>query len=699
MSQGSDVITRINELREQIHHHNHRYHVLDAPEISDAEYDALMRELKELEAANPELITPDSPTQRVGGAPLEGFETARHLQPMLSLDSSAREEDVRAFDLRLRRAVATHAPGTPVVYSLEPKIDGLSVELVYEDGLLTRAVTRGDGEQGEIITANVRTIRAVPLRLREGARPVPPLLAVRGEIFLPIDSFDDVNAELLNQGKQPFANPRNAAAGSVRQLDPSLTASRPLTLYCYDMLAGPELATQTELLAALADWGLPVNPDNARTEDVEGILDYFQKMVDGRDDLWYEVDGVVVKLEDLAAREVLGSTAHHPRWAYAVKFQPRKEISEILSIVPSVGRTGVVTPIAMLRPVNIGGVTVSRANLHNIDDIIRKDIREGDTVRVERAGDVIPQVVEVVETGADRGAPFALPTHCPSCATELIRRGPYTVCPNALECPAQLIGRLTHYASRGGLDIEGLGERTVRQLVERELVARLPDLYDLTPEQIEPLDGFAELSARKLHDAIQASRTPELARFLYGLGIPEVGAAVARTLAAEFGSFGRLREATVEELMAVDGIGEVMAVQIHGFFNEPHNAEVIDALLTRVTPQEVERAAPGAPSVFDGLTFVFTGSLERMTRQEAEALVQRLGGRASGSVSRKTAYLVAGGSAGSKLTRAEELGVPVLSEEEFLALLDENGVAAEAATGGAHPAEAPEAAGGTEVRG
>ena len=395
--------------------------------------------------------------------------------------------------------------------------------------------------------------------------------------------------------------------------------------------------------------------------------------------------------EDTAAREAIGTTSHHPRWAYALKFQPRKEISQVLSIVASVGRTGVVTPIALLRPVNIGGVTVSRANLHNIDDIQRKDIREGDTVRVERAGDVIPQVVEVVETGAERGEPFAMPTHCPSCGTELGRRGPYTVCPNSFDCPAQLVARLTHYGSRGGLDIEGLGERTVHQLVELELVKRFHELYDLTPEQIEPLEGFAERSARKLWQAIEASRTPALPRFLYGLGIPEVGASVARLLASTYGSFEKLRGSSVDQLQSIDGIGQVMAEQIHGFFNEPHNVEVLDELLARVAPQEEAVQQSPQSDVLDGLTFVFTGSLERMNRQDAEALVQSLGGKASGSVSKKTAYLVAGENAGSKLTRAQELGVTVLSENDFHAMLEEKGVALPQDDAG------PSAADGAEV--
>ncbi len=682
MSQSSDALEHVEHLRERIRHHNYRYHVLDDPEVSDEAYDALVNELRALEEAHPELVTPDSPTQRVGGAPMSGFDTARHARPMLSLDSSAKIEDLRAFDQRLRKAVAgLERESGDVRYSLEPKIDGLSIELVYEAGVLVRAVTRGDGVTGEVITPNVRTIRAVPLRLRAADRPVPDILAVRGEIFLPLEVFDDVNEELINQGKSPFANPRNAAAGSVRQLDPSLTASRPLKIYCYDILAGAEgIPTQDGLLAALADWGLPVSPRNDRADDVDGILSYFAAMTEDRDRLSYEVDGVVIKLQDLALRDRLGDTAHHPRWAYALKFEPRKEVSQLLRIIASVGRTGVVTPVALLRPVNIGGVTVSRANLHNIEDIERKDIREGDTVRVERAGDVIPQVVERIDTGEERGEPFRMPERCPSCDTPLVKRGPYTVCPNGFECPAQLVGRLTHYGSRGGLDIEGLGERTAVQLVERGLVRHLPELYDLTPEQLADLEGFAEKSAAKLHDAIQASREPELPRFLYALGIPEVGGAVARQLARHFGTFERLRDATPEALTEVDGIGEVMAHAIHDFFREKHTQQVLDELVgERVRPQaERTETAPAGAATLDGLTFVFTGSLTRFTREQAEELVQRLGARASGSVSKKTSVLVAGESAGSKLAKAQDLGVTVLDEEGFLAFLGERGIHMEA---------------------
>jgi len=676
MADTNDAPKRAEKLRAALRHHDYLYYVEAAPEISDDAYDAMFHELRALERDHPELVTPDSPTQRVGGAPMVGLDTAEHTEAMLSLDSSAKEEDLRAFDQRLRRAL----DASEVSYSLEPKIDGLSVELVYAGGRLERAVTRGDGVRGEVITPNVRTIAPVPLRLRDDERAVPDELAVRGEIFMPLEAFDDIKEELLNAGKNPFANPRNAAAGSVRQLDPKLSAKRPLRIYCYDILrAGDDLESQDELLEALRVWGLPINPLNGRADDVDGVLRYFRRIVEQRDTLSYEVDGVVVKLQAMRERRALGSTSHHPRWAFALKFAPRVETSQVLRIVPSVGRTGVVTPVALLRPVSIGGVTVSRANLHNIEDLQRKDIREGDTVRVERAGDVIPQVVERVESGAERGAPFAMPTSCPSCGTALTMRGPYTVCPNSFDCPAQRVGRLTHFASRGGLDIEGLGERTARQLVEEGMVVHLADLFDLEAEDFEALEGYAEISARKLAQAVNDAREPDLARFLYTLGVPEVGGAVARDLARHFGTIERIRDADVEALVEVGGIGEVMARQIRDFFTEPRNARVLDALLDgRVRPGRSE----GTPRQgrLDGLTFVFTGSLERFSRSEAQELVERHGARASGSVSGHTSYLVAGEGGGSKLAKAQRQGVPVLSEEAFVALLAERGVPWEGVT-------------------
>ncbi len=671
----SDAVARIDELRREIAHHDHRYHVLDAPEIADDVYDALLQELRALEAEHPELVTPASPTQRVGGVATAGLETVPHVAAMLSLDSSADRGAFQQFDARLRKALGDE----DVRYSLEPKLDGLSIELVYEQGRLARAVTRGDGRRGEVVTANVRTIAGLPEGLSDATEAVPALVGVRGEVFLTLDAFDDVNEALLADGKAPFANPRNAAAGTIRQLDPALAASRPLALYAYDLLepegGDGEMPFQThgEVLAGLAAWGLPVNPEHAWASDADEVWSVFERFAARRDALPYEIDGVVVKLDALAARRALGSTAHHPRWAYAIKFPPRKEVSQVLRIVTSVGRTGAVTPVALLRPVSIGGVTVSRANLHNREDIERKDIREGDTVRVERAGDVIPQVVERVEVAGERGAPFRMPDRCPSCDSVLEPRGPYTVCPNAFECPAQRIGRLVHFASRRGLDIDGLGERTARQLVERGLVTQLPQLFDLDPADLETLDGFAEVSARNLHHALQRARRTELAQLLYGLGIPEVGAAVAQTLAQRFGTLAGLRAASVEALEAVDGVGPVMARAIHGFLHEPRNAEVLDALEARIETLPIEVVEPEAQPLA-GVTIVFTGALERFTRDQARSLVERLGAKAAASVSKRTHLVVAGSDAGSKLVKATELGIEVVDEEGFLTYLEDLGI-------------------------
>ncbi len=673
---------RVEELRRRIAHHDHRYHVLDAPEISDDAYDALVRELRALEAEHPDLVTPESPTQRVGGAPLESLETVEHVAPMLSLDSSADRAALEQFDARLRRALGDEVPR----YSLEPKLDGLSIELVFEDGRLARAVTRGDGQLGEVVTANVRTIASLPGELRGEEVSFPRLLAVRGEVFLTLEAFDDVNEALLARGKAPFANPRNAAAGTIRQLDPSLAASRPLALFVYDLLEPGEgesslpFDTHGEALKALGSWGLPINPEHGWASDVAEVWSRFEDLAARRDSLPYEIDGLVVKLDDLRARRALGSTAHHPRWAYAVKFPPRKELSEVLRIVVSVGRTGAVTPVALLRPVSIGGVTVSRANLHNREDIERKDIREGDTVRVERAGDVIPQVVARVPSEGSRGAPFRMPETCPSCGARLEPRGPYTLCPNAFECPAQLTGRIVHFASRRGLDVDGLGERTASQLVERGLVRQLPELFDLDQDTLAGLDGFAEVSARNLLQALERARRTELHRLLYGLGIPEVGAAVARTLAQRFGTLPALRAADPAALEAVDGVGPVMAEAIHGFLNEPRNATVLDELERRietapVAPPPAARVREGDDTApLAGETLVFTGALERFTREQAQELVEQLGGKAVSSVSKRTTLLVAGSDAGSKLRRAQELGVAIDDEEGFLRRLQDLGV-------------------------
>ena len=662
---------RVRELTEDLRRHEFLYYVKDAPEISDAEYDRRFHELKDLEELFPELRSPDSPTQRVGGEPLDAFETVEHTAPMLSLDSSQEASTLERFHERLRKAL-----GDGVRYVIEPKLDGASLEVVYEQGRMVRAATRGDGLRGEDITTNARTIPSLPLTLTAADRRVPPFLAVRGEVVMMHKDFEALNERLLAEGKPPFANPRNVAAGALRQLDPKAAAAKPLAAYIYDILVseGFEVERHWEVLAALRDWGFRVNDRIQEATSAEEILAYHAAIDADRDDLGYEIDGIVVKLDDLESRQELGATSHHPRWAYAHKFPPRKEVTRILSIAPSVGRTGKVTPVALMHPVEIGGVTVSRATLHNREEVERKDVRPGDKVRVQRAGDVIPQVVErIEEEDRERQPPFRMPNECPSCGTELIEKGPFTLCPNHFGCPAQLVGGLFHFGSRKALDIEGLGEESARLFVDQGLIRALPDLFDLTAEQLIPLEGFAEKSAESLVAAIAEASHAELARFLFGLGIPEVGVTVAKSLSRRFGTFEGLRSASLETLMEVDGIGPRMAEEITAFFAEPHNHELLDALLQRVQLIESEPQLPQPdeePLPFAGKKFVFTGSLESMTRDEAKERAEALGGKGVGSVSKKTDYVVAGPGAGSKLAKAEKLGVTVLDESEFLALVE-----------------------------
>ncbi|HKH46586.1 MAG TPA: NAD-dependent DNA ligase LigA [Thermoanaerobaculia bacterium] len=669
---------RIAKLRTEIRHHDYLYYVKDNPKISDEAYDKLYRELVRLEEQYPDLVSEDSPTQRVAGQPVDSFTTIEHAAPMLSLESDQSPDSLRRFDERLRKGLG---PGAPVEYVLEPKLDGASLELVYRDGTLLQASTRGDGRRGEGITANVRTMSSVPLRLRDDERPVPPFLSIRGEVIMHAKDFDKLNERLIAEGKEPFANPRNAAAGALRQLDPQLTASRPLMLYAYDVLAseGLEIASQWDVLHALRDWGLRVNNLIQRARTVDDVLAYHGKLEEDRDDLGYEIDGIVIKLNDLAAREELGWTARHPRWAFAFKFPPRKEVTRILSILPSVGRTGVVTPVAIMLPVEIGGVTVSRATLHNREEVLRKDVREGDRVRVQRAGDVIPQVIErIEEPDRERGPEWRMPETCPSCGTGLVERGPFTVCPNSFECPAQLAGRIVHFASRNALDVEGLGDETAKLFVAEGLVRQLPDLFDLQAEQLVRLEGFAEKSAANLVAALRKASHTELPRFLYGLGIPEVGVAVARDLARHFGTFQRLREVDDAALQEVPGIGPRMAEAITSFFREPANAAVLDELRAKV---ELAEAAPrpsdaGAGTVqpFAGKKLVFTGGMSRFSRSEAQKIVESLGGRVTGSVSKSTDWVIVGEDAGSKADDARRLGVPTLDENGFIELLWEQGV-------------------------
>jgi DNA ligase (NAD+) len=665
-------------LRAELHRHAHLYYVEARPVVSDAEYDRLYRALQALERAFPDLLTADSPTQRVGAEPQVRFETVAHAAPLLSLDSTQDADEVRRFDERIRKAM----PGVEPTYLLEPKLDGASLELVYEDGILARAVTRGNGREGEGVTENIRTIATVPLRLRTEERPAPPFLAVRGEVLMYISDFETFNARLVESGQEPYASPRNSAAGSVRQLDSRITASRKLDVLVYDVLKveGVTFASDAEGVEAVRQWGFRV-PERIRVATtVEEILEYHAAFDADRDRLDYEIDGVVIKLDDVAARERLGMTSHHPRWALAYKFEPRKEVTRIDKIGIQVGRTGVLTPVAFLRPVVVGGVTIARASLHNREELKRKDIREGDRVRIQRAGDVIPQVVEVLEHEAERQPPFEMPAHCPACGTAVYEEGPRTICPNRFGCPAQLKGRIVHFGAREALDIEGLGEETANVFVDRGLVRGLADLFGLTVEQLLPLEGFAEKSATNLVEAIAARREPELRRFLTALGIPEVGVTVARDLARHFGNFQAIRRATVEELEAVHGIGPRMSAAITTFFADPRNDGAIQALLDHgVRPQETE-PAPAATEGADQGAAVFTGTLP-VARPLAEAAWQAVGGRVVGSVSKKTDFVVAGESAGSKLEKAQKLGVPVLTFEEFVARVVALGGAVAAAPG------------------
>lgn len=662
-SSRTDPVSRIRALRETLRHQSYLYYVRNRPEMSDGRYDELFRELQTLEAAHPESLTVDSPTQRIGSEPLDTFETIEHAAPMLSLDSAADVPALERFDERVRKGL-----GDEVAYVVEPKLDGVSIELVYEDGLLSRAVTRGDGRRGEGVTQNVRTIRCVPLRLRGEERDVPAFLALRAEVIMRVGAFEALNTRLFERDESPFANPRNAAAGSLRQLDPGVTASRPLDIYAYDILAidGRPPATQRDTLDALREWGLPVSEWSRPAETVEDILAFHAQMEAGRDDLDFEIDGIVIKLDSVASRDELGETSHHPRWALAFKFPPRKEVTRLLNIFPSVGRTGVVTPIAFMRPVELGGVTVSRANLHNREEVARKDIREGDRVRIQRAGDVIPQVLEVIkEPGRKRKKRWVMPKECPSCGTPLEERGPYTFCPNLFDCPAQMAGRIQHLASRHALDIEGLGEETARLFVREGVIDHLPQLFELEAETLIGLEGFAEKSAANLIEALAAARDTELARFIYGIGIPEVGVTVARELASHFRSFEDFRTADDEALQAVDGIGPKMAEQITGFLSRPRVAKVVDGLRAFINPIPPERAGDSLA----GLRIVLTGGLESMSRTEAKKRLESHGAKVTSTVSKQTNYVVAGENPGSKLEKAQTLGVEILDEAGLLALL------------------------------
>ncbi|MEF8853741.1 MAG: NAD-dependent DNA ligase LigA [Haloarculaceae archaeon] len=654
------------QLREAVRYHDYRYYVENDPVIGDRAYDALFSRLRELEEAF-DLQTEDSPTRRVGGPPRDELPEVEHVAPMRSIDQGGDPQEVREFDRRVRDGLASADWEGDLRYYCEPKFDGLSVEVVYEDGVFERAATRGDGVVGEDVTANVRTVPSVPQRLR-GAHP--DFLAVRGEVYMPKPAFQAHNRELIEAGEEPFANPRNAAAGTLRQLDPSVTAGRPLSVFFFDVLDGADFDTRWEMHETLPEWGLRVCDLATTVEDVEAAIDYRDARLEERDGLDYEIDGVVISVDDFAACEALGHTSRHPRWAFAYKFPARTERTTVRDVVVQVGRTGRLTPVALMDPVEVGGVTVSRASLHNPAEVERLGVDVGDEVRVRRAGDVIPEVAEVLD-GADDGH-FAFPETCPVCGSPVERDGPMAFCTGGLGCRAQRERSVEHYASRAGLDIEGLGEKSVQQLLDAGLVSDVADLYELDREALTDLEGWGEKSAENLLAEVDAAREPPLSDFLAALGIPEVGGTVARSLARHFGTFEAVRGADEDDLQQVPDVGPTVAREVREFFESAANRDVLDRLLAHVDPQPVESTGGDALA---GLTFVFTGSLDRLTRSEAQELVERAGGSATSSVSGNTDYLVVGENPGQrKRDDATEHGVGTIDEDGFVDLLAERGV-------------------------
>ena len=664
---------RIAELREQINYHNYRYYVLDDPEIPDAEYDRLLRELQRLEAEHPELVTPDSPTQRVGAAPLKEFREVRHEVPMLSLANAFSEEELRDFDRRAREKLGEES----IEYTAEPKLDGLAVTLMYEKGVLVLGATRGDGTTGEDITQNIRTIGTIPLRLL--GKDYPRVLEVRGEVFMTKKGFEALNRRQRQHDEKLFANPRNAAAGSLRQLDPRITAGRPLEFYCYGVgkVEGGRLpGTQDRILQSLRGWGVRINPANRLVHGVDECVAYHEEMLRRRDDLPYEIDGVVFKVNRIEQQEALGYVARAPRWAVAFKFPAEEEMTKLLDIDVQVGRTGKLTPVARLAPVYVGGVTVTNATLHNEDEIRRKDVRIGDTVIVRRAGDVIPEVVAVVKMKRPkRTRRFRMPEKCPVCGSEVVRlEGEVDArCSGGLYCSAQRVEAIKHFASRRAMDIEGLGDKLVEQLDRKGLIHDVADLYRLKLEEVAALERMGEKSAENLLQALEKSKSTTLARFLFALGIRQVGEATAQALAAHFGTLEAIMRARPQELEQVPDVGPVVAESIHAFFKEKHNKEVIRKLIKAGVHWPRPRVPAKKAARLAGKTFVLTGALETMTRDEARERLQALGARVSGSVSKKTDYVVVGADPGSKAVKAEQLGVPRLDEAAFLELLGERG--------------------------
>jgi DNA ligase (NAD+) len=665
---------RAAELKDLLERYNYRYHALDDPEVPDAEYDRLLIELRAIEAQFPALVTPNSPTQRVGAAPVSAFGAVRHRIAMLSLDNAFSEDEVRDFDRRVRERLEREGD---VRYSAEPKLDGLAISAVYENGVFVQGATRGDGETGEDITGNLKTLAALPLTLRTA--DAPRVLEVRGEVFMPLAGFQRYNAEAVARGDKPYVNPRNAAAGSLRQLDPRMTAARPLDIFIYGLgyVEGGDLPTHhSATLQMLRRWGFKICPQATVVESIDGCLEYYHRMGGARATLPYQIDGVVYKVDEVAAQRRLGFVSRAPRWALAHKFPAEEALTTVRDIEFQVGRTGALTPVARLEPAFVGGVTVSNATLHNMDEMTRKDVRVGDTVVIRRAGDVIPEVVRVLVERRVAGAPaVALPAHCPVCGSPVVREGDQAVarCTGGRTCAAQRKEEIKHFASRRALDVQGLGEKLIDQLVDRNWVSTPADLFALDASQLATLDRFGEKSAHKLEAAIAAAKRTTLPRFLYALGIRDVGEATALALARHFGDVTTLRHATAEEIQRVPDVGPVVGANVAAYFSDAENSAILDRLLASGITWPALPTEANAVGELTGKTFVLTGTLESMTREAAQEAIVARGGKVSGSVSKKTHYVVAGAEAGSKLKKAQDLGLTVLDEAAFQALLAASG--------------------------
>lgn len=665
----SKVKQRLDALREEINAHNYSYYVLDNPEVPDSEYDRLLQELSDIEKKYPELITPDSPTQRVGAIPLDSFAEVKHEVPMLSLGNAFSDQDMIDFDKRIREGVEQDN----IEYAAEPKLDGLAISLLYRNGLLERAATRGDGRTGEDVTLNIRTIEAIPLKLR--GKDFPPLIEVRGEVVMPKTGFEKLNRQQIEKGEKPFVNPRNAAAGSLRQLDPKVTATRPLSFYSYGigLIEGIALPKKhSDMMEKIKSWGLRINPESRVVKGSKGCLDYYEQLATKRNDLPDEIDGIVYKVNDIKFQDIMGFVSRAPRWAIARKFPAQEEMTTLLDIDVQVGRTGALTPVARLEPVFVGGVTVSNATLHNQDEIDRLDVRIGDTVIVRRAGDVIPQIVSVVKSKR-QGKPrrFHLPETCPVCGSETARfeDEAVTFCTGGLFCEAQRKEAIKHFASRRAMNIDGLGDKLVEQLVDEGLIHTIADLYQLKVEDLIKLERMAEKSAKNLVASLEKSKTTTLARFIFSLGIHSIGETTAQTLANHFSTLENIMNASEENLLQVPDVGPIVAENLLTFFKQEHNTEVVESLLSVGInwPKIKKKSLDEQPLA--GKSFVVTGTLETMGRNDAKAALQELGAKVSGSVSKKTDYVVVGENPGSKAIKATELGITILDEKAFISLL------------------------------